>query len=268
MSKTVIVVQARTSSSRLPGKVLKPVAGAPMLQRMIERLRAIRTPAEIVVATSTDRSDDAIEALCRDIDAPVFRGHLTDCLDRHLRCAEAFGADVVVKIPSDCPLIDPAVVDRVLSAFDPAAHDYVSNLHPPSYPDGCDVEVIAMEALRAAHREATLPMEREHTTPFIWERPERFRLANVAWESGLDRSLSHRLTVDYEEDYQLVFAVYDALWEPNRIFSLDETLSLLERRPDIFALNAQYAGVNWYRNHLDELRTVGPEQTRKAPLES
>jgi spore coat polysaccharide biosynthesis protein SpsF len=265
MANNVVVVQARMSSSRLPGKVLLPVAGAPLLERMLERLSAVTAPIQLVVATSTDAADDPIEALCQRLETPCFRGHPTDCLDRHLRCSEAYDADVVIKIPSDCPLIDPAVVDRVIGAYRPGLYDFVSNLHPPSYPDGNDVELMPIEALRIAHREASRPLEREHTTPFFWEQPERFRIANVSWESGLDLSRSHRFTIDYEEDYQFVFAVYDALWEPGRIFSLGDILRLLERRPDIYELNAKYAGVNWYRHHLDELRTVGPDDTRAAP---
>lgn len=263
----LLVVQARTGSTRLPGKVLLPLAGAPLLQRQIERLLAARERFELVVATTKEPADDPIAGLCASLGVRCFRGHPTDLLDRHYRAACAFGADAVAKVPSDCPLIDPGAVERVLRAFRARAPgcDYASNLHPASWPDGNDVEVLTFDALETAWREARAPFEREHTTPFVWERPERFRLVSVYWETGFDLSLTHRLTLDYPDDYALVAAVYAELWRPGReIFGLAEVLRLLARRPEIFARNAHLAGVNWYRHHLHELRTVGPAHTRRA----
>jgi spore coat polysaccharide biosynthesis protein SpsF len=262
--KTAVVVQARMGSSRLPGKVALDVCGAPLLVRMIERVRAARTPFEVVVATSILPEDDRIVELAGQAGVRVFRGHPLDCLSRHLGAAKDAGADHVVKIPSDCPLIDPGVIDEVLGAFftDPGRYDFVSNLHPPSWPDGNDVEIVPAELLSLADREATREYEREHTTPFFWENPERFRIGNVRWARGVDLSMSHRFTIDYPEDYRFVCAVFEALWAPDRVFSLDDILELVEKRPEIRALNEKYAGVNWYRHHLGELRTVSSDQTR------
>jgi spore coat polysaccharide biosynthesis protein SpsF len=286
--KVLVVVQARTGSTRLPGKVLLPVAGAPMLVRMLERVCAARTPTEVVVATTTDAGDQPVRDLARQAGVRCVSGHPTDLLDRHYQAAMECGlspaappgGDVVVKIPSDCPLIDPAVIDRVIGSYleSPERYDFVSNLHPATYPDGNDVEVMPLAVLAAAWREAARPHEREHTTPFLWDRPERFRLGNVRWETGRDLSMSHRFTVDYPEDYAFVSAVFEALetsdpqrslgrpggHEPpgKKTFGLTEILDLLEARPDIFELNRCYAGVNWYRNHLGELATVGADQTR------
>lgn len=265
--RLLIVVQARTGSTRLPGKVLLPVAGAPMLQRQLERIQAARTPFELCVATTRSAFDEPIRELCRRIGIPCVSGHSTDLLDRHMEAARAYDADAVVKIPSDCPLIDPDAIDRVLAAFleDPGRFDYVSNLHPATWPDGNDVEVVPFPVLETAWREANRSFEREHTTPFLWERPERFRLANVTWATGLDLSMTHRFTVDHPEDYTFVAAVYEALWTPGRpVFRLADILALLEARPDLFALNAHLAGVNWYRHHLGELRTVNADQTRSS----
>ena len=192
----------------------------------------------------------------------VFRGHPTDLLDRHYLAGLTFGARAVAKIPSDCPLIDPAVVDRVLQGFLHSGCDYCGNLHPASYPDGNDAEVMTMDALGTAWREARLPMEREHTTPYLWERPGRFRLASVAWDGGRDYSLSHRWTLDYPEDYAFIREVYEALYPVNPEFGLADILALLEARPDIAAINAELAGVNWYRHHLHELTTVDARHTR------
>ncbi len=285
--KVLVVVQARTGSTRLPGKVLLPLAGAPLLVRMLERVRAAGTPTEVIVATTTDAADEPVRQLAREAGVRCFSGHPTDLLDRHYQAALECGLspapggqpggrpsrhgddDVVVKIPSDCPLIDPAVIDQVIGAHlqRPDRYDFVSNLHPASWPDGNDVEVVPLPVLATAWREATRPHEREHTTPFIWDRPDRFRLGNVRWESGGDLSMSHRFTIDYPEDHAFVSAVYDALWSPaaaaaGRCFGLAEILALLAARPEIFELNRRYAGVNWYRDHLDELATVGAGQTR------
>jgi len=245
-----------------------PVAGAPMLERMMERILSAQTPFELVVATTTDPGDDRIEALCRAIAVGCFRGHPTDLLDRHYQAALAWEADQVVKIPSDCPLVDPAVIDRVLgfARENEGRFDFVSNLHPPTYPDGSDVAVMPFAVLETAWAEARRPFEREHTTPFIWDRPERFRIGNVVWETGADLAMTHRLTVDYPEDYALVAAVFDALWSASRpLFHLDEILEFLADHPEVYAQNARYAGVNWYRQHLGELRTVTGAATRPAP---
>ena len=263
--RLLVVVQARMGSTRLPGKVLLPLAGAPLLARMLERLRAARTPFELAVATTGLAADEPIRALCRELDVPCIAGHPTDLLDRHRQAALSLGADAVAKIPSDCPLIDPRVVDRVLGFYirNAGRYDYVGNLHPATYPDGNDVEVLPLSVLETAWREAGRPFEREHTTPFVWERPERFRLANVAWETGRDLSKSHRFTIDYPEDYDFLAAVYDALWAPDRpVFGLEEILALLAAQPDLYARNARYAGVNWYRHHLGELKTIRPDETR------
>lgn len=264
MSRIVVVIQARMGSSRLPGKVLEPVAGAPVLQRMVERVLEARTPSEVIVATTTDPGDDGILDVCKAADVRVVRGHPTDLLDRHVEAARAAAADVVVKIPSDCPLIDPAAIDRVIGAWDGSC-DFLSNLHPPTWPDGNDVEVMSMEALEIAAREAVRPLEREHTTPFLWDQPERFRIANVTWETGLDYAQSHRFVLDYPEDLAFIRAVYDALYTPARpIFPLADILALLEARPELRAINAQHLGVSWYRNHPGELKTLSPTEVRPS----
>src|SRR5262249_43404691 len=240
-----------------------PLAGKPLLTRMLERLLAARAPSRVVVATTREVADDVVAHLAARAGVPCVRGHPTDLLDRHLQAARAFDdCEAVVKIPSDCPLIDPETVDRVIDAFraDPDV-DYVSNLHPATWPDGFDVEVMPRAILEIAHREATLPHEREHTTPFIWDHPERFRLRNVAWDRDLQ--MSHRLTIDYPEDHLVISAVFDALHrEGAPPFGLQAILDFLDARPDVLALNQKYAGVNWYRHHLKHLKTVDASCTR------
>ena len=139
--------------------------------------------------------------------------------------------------------------------------DFVSNLHPPSYPDGNDVEVVSMSALKDAWQNAVRVLEREHTTPYLWENPDKFKIGNVLWESGKNYSKSHRFTIDYPEDYHFIKKVYDELFDENRIFTLEDILELLERKPEIKNINSKYAGINWYRNHLDELKTISGSDT-------
>lgn len=258
--RVAVVIQARTGSTRLPGKVMLPAAGAPLLARMVERVCAARTPSEVVIATTESAGDEAISAIAQRAGVRCVRGHTTDCLDRHIAAARASNADAVVKIPSDCPLIDPDTIDQVISAFlaEPDV-DYVSNLHPPTWPDGFDVEVMTRGALETAWREATRPLEREHTTPFLWDNPERFVTCNVRWSTGRDLSQSHRLTLDYPEDYTVIRAVFDQLWSPGRIFSLAEIVELLDTRPELAAINAMHRGTSWYRNHPGELKTLAHE---------
>jgi len=263
--KVLVVIQARTGSSRLPNKVLMPLAGRPLLERMVGRVRAATTPFDTLVATTLNPDDDPIDQICSHIEVKCFRGHPTDLLDRHYRAALQEMADAVVKIPSDCPLIDPGVIDRVISHYVERCDDYdfVSNLHPPTYPDGNDVEVMSFPVLERAWAQATRPLEREHTTPFIWESPELFRIGNVEWETGLDYSMSHRWTIDYIEDYNFIKSVYDELWsDQSRTFSLNDILDLLAARPELAEVNAKYAGVNWYRHHLGELKTKTEKDTR------
>lgn len=261
---TLIVVQARMSSSRLPGKVMMPVLGKTLLYRMIERLKMISHKAKIVIATSEERSDDIIEQEAVLAKVPCFRGSLNNLLDRHYQAAKLYNADIVLKIPSDCPLIDSRVVDQVLDFYfdHEGEYDFVSNLHPATFPDGNDVEIMTMACIEKAWKEADKPMELEHTTPYIWENPDKFRIANVSWKTGLDYSMSHRFTIDYEADYQFICRVFEELYPEKPDFSCEDIIELLERKPEIYEINAGYAGVNWYRNHLDELKTISANQTK------
>lgn len=259
----VTVIQARNASTRLPGKVMMPLAGKPLLLRMYERVKASGYPLTIVIAITNSPADDILYELCKENNIHCFRGDENDLLDRHYRAALEYNARVVIKIPSDCPLIDPLVIDRVIGYFlENDELDYVSNLHPATYPDGNDVEIMHMDVLRDAWKLAELPMEREHTTPFIWEHDFNYQVGNVEWETGKDYSMTHRFTIDYKEDYDFIKRVYDELYENNPRFGLNDILNLLEQKPEIMEINKQYAGVNWYRHHLHELKTISEEQTK------
>jgi len=207
----ITAVQARTSSSRLPNKVLLPLCGEPLLIQMIERIKRAKFSGTVVVATSENEDDNIIENLCISSNIDCFRGSLNDLLDRHYQLALKYSADAIVKIPSDCPLIDPQIIDQIIGYYieNYPVYDYVSNLHPASYPDGNDVEIMSVTALETSWKESRRKLEREHTTPYIWENPDKFKIGNVIWETGLDFSGTHRWTIDYEEDYQFINKVYE-----------------------------------------------------------
>lgn len=258
--RIVGVIQARTGSTRLPGKVLLPLGARTVLEQMVDRVRRARELDELVIATTYLEVDEPIRSLAARVAAACVSGHPTDLVDRHLQAAREMGADAVVKIPSDCPLVDPRVIDRVVGYFRRAEDvDYVSNLHPPTWPDGNDVEVMTTAALSRTWRQATRDFEREHTTPFLWDQPGRFRVANVEADSWRrpELPITHRLTLDYPEDHQVIGAVFDALHDSaGEPFSAEEIVAFLDRHPEIRALNRCHAGTTWMTRHAAELQAL------------
>jgi len=251
------ILQARMKSKRLPGKVLMPVLGRPIISYNIERIQRAKTIDSVIIAATDSAEDDAIEQFCEREGLQIFRGSEEDVLDRIYRCARDFGLEVFAKFTADNPLIDPAVIDGVIGYYlaAPASYDYVSNNHPPTWQDGQEVEVIRTDALEMAWREADKTFQREHVTPFIWDQPARFRIGNVArpddhWYHN------YRWTLDYPEDYDFVMKVFEDFYPENANFSTDDLMKLLDERPDIRALNAQHSGYVWYRQHADALHTV------------
>ena len=264
--KIVTVIQARLGSTRLPNKIFLPLTGEPLLLRMYERVKYSEVTGTVVIAIPNEPSDDPIEQLCKEKGIPVFRGDTGDLLDRHYKAGLKFNADAVVKIPSDCPLIDPKVITKVINYYleNSDKFDYISNLHPATYPDGNDVEIFSMKALKNGWKNAKKDFEREHTTPYLWENPELFRIGNIKWEKGFDFSMTHRWTIDYYEDYLFIKAVYDELYHKNPFFGIDEILNLISLKPELMKINEMHTGINWYRNHLDELKTISSQQTKMS----
>ena len=262
--KIITVIQARMGSTRLPKKVMMPLAGKPLIIRMLERVSLSDLAGTIVAALTKEAYDDELAARIVGEGYNVYRGSTNDLLERHINTAREYGGDTVVKIPSDCPLIDPSVINKVIGHYisNDKKFDYVSNLHPATYPDGNDVEIMSLEALEKCRREALKDFEREHTTPYIWENPTKFRIGNVEWETGLDYSMSHRWTIDYIEDYLFIKEIYEALYEINPAFGMKEILEYEKEHPETKAINAKYNGVNWYRNYLGDLKTIKAEQTK------
>jgi len=227
---TVAILQARITSSRLPGKVLAPILGVPMVIRQIERLERAAGIDELVVATSTDASDDPLVEALTARRITVVRGPLDDVLDRFIVAMDAHPSDAVVRLTADCPLASPVVIDRVISAFHDSGADYVSNTMQPSFPDGLDVEVVRAAVLREVAGIATDPPEREHVTLGVYRRHERYDIRNVAGEQDLS---GLRWTVDIPEDLVFVTAVYEALYPGNPAFDLPEILELLREHPEL-----------------------------------
>ncbi len=232
--KTVIVVQARMTSTRLPGKVLLPLGGEPMLTRLVQRLRRVRLADAIVIATTTNASDDAIVALCERLGVAHHRGSEHDVLSRYAEAAALQQADTVVRVTSDCPLIDPALIDQVIEDFAQGGCDYVSNMMPPTWPYGMAVEVFSVQALQEAHAQASQDSEREHVTPFIYWNAQRYRLRNVACSQNLSH---YRWTVDMPEDYELVSLLFEALYQTHPQFRLEDLLAEMNRHPEWMRIN-------------------------------
>ena len=232
--RTVVVIQARIGSRRLPGKVLADIGGRPMIAHVLERAEAITGIDEVMVAVPDLPEDDPLASAVASLGASVVRGATDDVLGRYLAAADAGRADVVVRVTADCPLLSPSVSSSVVAAYARGGADYASNTLERRSPRGLDTEVVSVETLRAAGRESTDPAEREHVTPFIWRRPDRFRLRSVRAPS--DRS-AVRLTVDVAEDLALVRSVHEELGPG--LFDVDEILELLDRRPELAAINAE-----------------------------
>ncbi len=233
MTKTSAFIQARMSSSRFPGKVIEPLDGLPLIVYMVQRARRAARLDEVVVLTSTDPSDDPLVAVLKAHGLPCFRGDLHDVLRRYAAAAAAHGSDEVVRLTGDCPLIDPAVIDRVVAARRHAGADYGSNIDPPTFPDGLDVECFTRAALDRADREAAQAPEREHVT--LWMRSDAAGLRRTVVRAPAD--CSHlRLTVDYPDDLVAVRRLVAAVGA-NPLPDLYDLLRALAAQPEILLLN-------------------------------
>lgn len=234
--RVVAAIQARMGSTRLPGKVLLPIGGRPAIQRIAERLAYCREVDEVVVSTSVERRDAPIAALAERIGLACVRGSEMDIIERLGRTATQTGADALVRITADCPLVDPETVNRVVAVWrrSDGALDYASNVFPPTFPDGLDVEVVSRHILECLDQEVSDPLFREWFTANILEHPASFRIANIEHERDLS---DLRWTLDYPEDMAFVEAVYQALDHEGSGFGMQDVLRLLELRPELRDLN-------------------------------
>lgn len=202
----LIIIQARMGSTRLPGKVLEPLGPGTVLSVMLARLAPLAPEYGIVIATTTEPGDDPIMTAGQALGIPVFRGSHHDVLDRYLRCAVEQGAEEVIRLTADCPLIDPQVVRDLTARFHAEDLDYLTNCRQPTFPHGLDVEIMTFAALDRAWREATLASEREHVTPYIWKNPTLFRVGEFTLDPPLP---DYRWTIDHPVDLQVVQELVD-----------------------------------------------------------
>ncbi len=232
------ILQARMSSSRLPGKVLLPIVGQPMLALQIERVLQSDTIDHLVIATSNDPSDDVIADFCQNSilgsRVTCYRGSLDDVLARFYQAALLYQPTHVVRLTGDCPLTDPRVIDTVVRQHVQLDMDYSSNVEPPTYPDGLDVEVMKFSALEQCYQHARLPSEREHVTSYLRHHSNFFQSVNITYHEDLSE---HRWTVDNPEDYQFVDRVYQALYPKNHHFTTQDVLDLLIKEPELRDIN-------------------------------
>jgi spore coat polysaccharide biosynthesis protein SpsF len=237
--KTVAIVQARMTSTRLPGKILADLAGAPMLERQLSRMRRATTLDDVMIATTTNATDDPVIALCERLGISTFRGSEEDVLSRYVGAAASSQADVVVRVTADCPLLDGDVVDRVVRTLHAEGTDYASNTLTRSYPRGLDVEALTRDALERTVMAATSKAAREHVTWFIHtESPDSFTRSSVA--SDVDGS-DLRWTVDTPADLAMVRAVYAGLGLADRNVAYPEILAWIREHPEVARINAAVA---------------------------
>lgn len=228
------LLQARTSSSRLPGKVLLPLAGEAMLFRQMERIRRASLIDQLIVATSDRADDDPIAEIAARAAVGCHRGSLGNVLDRFHGAAAPLQPGNVVRLTGDCPLVDWKVIDGCIRFAVEGGFDYASNSLNPTWPDGLDVEVMTFEALQTAWREANTPLETEHVTPFLYRQPDRFNLGSFENDTDLSEM---RWTVDEPQDYEFVRQVYEALYPADPAFDTSDILALLSRRPELRRIN-------------------------------
>jgi spore coat polysaccharide biosynthesis protein SpsF len=235
--KVEIYVQARMGSTRLPGKVLMPVLGKPLLSYLVERLRKVTEADAIAILTTTQKEDDLIVNVCKELDVLCYRGPEDDVLQRYYQVAKKRRPDTVVRITADCPLMDPAIVDEVINTFrsEWPQWDYISNSFESTFPRGMDVEVFSFAALEKAALNATTAAEHEHVTPYIYGHRELFRMRNVSCNTNLSNL---RLTVDTPEDFHLIKLIFEHLYPENSNFRLRDIVHLLNLNPDWEKINA------------------------------
>ncbi|HEK9103242.1 glycosyltransferase family protein [Bacillus cereus] len=235
--KVAAIIQARMGSTRLPGKILKKVLDKTLLEYQIERVKKAKTIDQIIVATTTKLNDNPIIELCKQLSVPYYRGSEDDVLSRYYETATNFSVDVVVRLTSDCPIIDPNIIDKVVHCYlkQQNKYDYISNTLTRTYPRGLDTEVIPYRILKRTYEEANEPSHREHVTAYIYNNPGKFKLLNV--QHDLDES-KHRWTVDTKEDFILIKNIITRLYPVNSQFSFSDILNLLKQEPDLFYINS------------------------------
>lgn len=250
----VAIIQARMGSTRLPGKVLKKVLGKTLLEHLVLRVKRAHKLDKIIVATTTEKEDGSIEKLAKSLGVSVYRGSVNDVLDRYYQAAKEVNAQTIVRLTGDCPLMDPKVIDRCVDFYKRNSFDYVSNINPPTFPDGMDVEVFSFAVLEKAWQEAKRDSDREHVTPFI-RNSGNFKTANV--RNGVDVS-GLRLTVDEARDLFLIQALISYFSKGGEeAFSLQDIIALWQKNPKFFSCNQDIRRNEGYAKSVQDERASG-----------
>jgi len=233
--KTVAIVQARMGSTRLPGKVLKQVNGLSVLGHVIDRLKRVSSIDEVWIATTSKMTDDPIEDEACRLDVQVYRGSEDDVLDRYYKTAVKAGAEAILRITSDCPLIEPAVVEELICLYRESGSDYASNTLERTYPRGLDAEIFSFSALETAWSQASRLYEREHVTPYIYQNPDVFRLAT---QRDSEDYSHYRWTLDTEEDWELIRTIFKICRYEGQYITYEDVKVLLLHYPNLSEINA------------------------------
>jgi spore coat polysaccharide biosynthesis protein SpsF len=234
--RTIVIVQARMGSTRLPGKILKKIMGKPLLEYQIERLKRVKNIDDVVIATTENIIDNPVVELCKKLHCSIFRGSEDDVLLRYYLAAVRFKADCIVRVNADCPLIDPEVVSDIVDYYlsNYRNIDYVSNILEKGFPIGLHTEVFSMSSLRLANKNSNSLIEREHVTPYIYRNPDLFKIGSVV----LDDNLSYyRWTVDYPEDFDLVKKIIEGIYPTKVDFDMFDVISYLKSNPELMSIN-------------------------------
>jgi len=242
------IVQARMGSTRLPGKVMELLDDEnPSLFYTINQLKRASKLDKIIIATTQLSEDNIIEKISINNEIECFRGESNNVLDRFYKCAKKFRLDVIVRITADCPLIDPNIVDSVIKIFNSGKYDYVHNIFPRTFPDGLDTEVFTFNALENAWKNAILPSEKEHVTPYFRNHKEKFRIKNIINKKNLS---SHRWTLDYKEDLDLIKKIIQKI--KHRPILMNDILSLLNNEPELIEINKKYLPNDGFQRSLEK----------------
>ena len=250
---TVAIIQARISSTRLPGKVLKIIERKTVLEHVINRVRAAKNIDDMVVATTVKKEDLEIVKLCASLGISVFCGSEDDVLDRYYQTAKLFKAGHIVRITSDCPLIDPQIIEEVIELYFQKKADYASNTMPETFPDGLDTEVFSYKTLKKAWKNAKLSSEREHVTPYIRKYPNIFKIVNLKCEYNLN---DKRWTLDEPEDFKFIKIIYKNLYLEDSLFGMIKILDFLKKNPEIGELNKNIIRNEGYLKSLEKDKII------------
>ncbi len=234
--KKIATVEARMSSSRLPGKIMMPLAGKPALERLVERARRAKSIQDVVIATTTNPQDDAVEIWARKAGVSYFRGSEEDVLLRVLEAAKAFKAEVIVELTGDCPLLDPAMIDQLVALWESGDHDYVSNILERTYPRGFDTQVFSTAVLAKVDKLTQDPADRENVSLYIYEHPEQFKLGGVTAPQELFGP-DIRICTDTQEDYEVISRIYADLYPKKPAFDAYDIMDFLKTHPEVAAIN-------------------------------